>query len=260
MVLNFDNGLVEESHNLQADDYVDSFTLSNSWAKYGYYSARFEPMGKQYSMLLYELPHEINTDFTLHGWFYVETFPKITIPITGYPQEQDYLFLRRNWNGVQYTFGVTTQVLTAEPEVYINKIYIILPNEPECLFFDNILTVGTPFHLALVRTGYTAKFYVNGVLFYTHTEPNPSPYGDNPSTPWGFNQWDIYNRYGGIFYADGIELVLIAKWTSDFTPPTFAPFVEKLNIIDEVSTETITVSDNSLISSGDTLTITGVDA
>lgn len=97
----------------------------------------------------------------------------------------------------------------------------------ETITSSNTLTVGTWYHVAVVRHSGTVKIYIDGIerasaansVDYTSTTNRPR-IGKTGSDDTG-----LTSQYGG--YIDELRIVIgTAAWTADFTPPAapYAPF------------------------------------
>lgn len=84
-------------------------------------------------------------------------------------------------------------------------------------------------HRAIVKSGNTWSSYKNGVLFWSGSS-NESPYysQDGKSSVGAYMESDP-NFFAG--YIDEFRVSDIARWTSDFTPPT-APYGDASNALD----------------------------
>lgn len=91
-------------------------------------------------------------------------------------------------------------------------------NGVQALVSVSAISMNTKYHLALVRSGSTITQYINGVADGTVT--NNANIGNNAAT-WGFG---IYTNSGPTNFLGGrvdvIRLSKVARWTSNFTPPT----------------------------------------
>ena len=75
-------------------------------------------------------------------------------------------------------------------------------------------------HFAIVKSGSTGLFYVNGAQEWTTSLPNPIWDGDGD---WSIGRLGANTSSPSSFYFDEFRLsVGIARWTSNFTPPVAA--------------------------------------
>ena len=138
-------------------------------------------------------------DFTIDTWIY-RTVNTNTVVYDGRPPTT---------NGAYIDIVILG---SGEPVVFVNNAIIIQG--------DTAMPLNTWCHLAMVRSSTSTKLYVNG----TQTGPT---YTDNITYGNGLNRPTIgingympsIELYAG--YMDEIRVSKgIARWTSDFTPPT----------------------------------------
>jgi len=82
-------------------------------------------------------------------------------------------------------------------------------------------TINTWYHIAVVRNGTSIKYFLDGNEELNYTQSTPKDYSLNYTYPIGINQGlTIQSLYG---YLDEFRISTVARYTSNFTPPT-APF------------------------------------
>lgn len=79
-------------------------------------------------------------------------------------------------------------------------------------------TVGEWVHWAFVRNGTSFKSYKNGKLFYSAVITEPIAY--SPQSQLAIGQWKQSNPDAFKGYIDEFRISNVARWVSDFTPPS----------------------------------------
>jgi hypothetical protein len=203
--------------------------------------------------LVYLSPLDISNDFTFHGWVRINGIAAATADtyyylIIGTEPEGAFLFFQ--WAG-----GAS------------NNVYMTLYAKNDTMIFDGVV-MNNPFsdqvwtHIAFVQRGQNTIFFIDGQVVRIWTSAIVDPFGQGHHLT-GPNNFTLYthSHTATKFNFDAFELVNYAKWITNFTPPTSAPPIDTpVDTTSVTSTETITVTDNSLIQAGDTITITGTSA
>jgi hypothetical protein len=218
-------GLTPDSYVLYEHVGVRGFQLTTTVKKFGISSVTAELTGAEsQNSFCYTIPSAEDGDFTLHGWVRIK------------------------------------QVVWTSSKAWKFKIYFGTNMNHGVSFYNgpgvdqNPTTEGTFHHVAIIRSGSEILYAFDGGIYQTDNDVFvPShltiQFLDFLPTPCGSQVW-----------LDAFELVNYAKWTTNFTPPLFPPPLDNPIVTEITSTETITVTDNSLIQAGDTITITGVSA
>jgi hypothetical protein len=255
LVLNF-NGVdgattwTEEAQGLVPSESYGS-ELDTATAKFGL-SSLLSPISSD-GALVYLSPLDISNDFTFHGWVRINGIAAATADtyyylIIGTEPEGAFLFFQ--WAG-----GAS------------NNVYITLYAKNDTMIFDGVV-MNNPFsdqvwtHIAFVQRGQNTIFFIDGQVVRIWTSAIVDPFGQGHHLT-GPNNFTLYthSHTATKFNFDAFELVNYAKWITNFTPPTSAPPTDTpVDTTSVTSTETITVTDNSLIQAGDTITITGTSA
>jgi predicted transglutaminase-like cysteine proteinase len=139
-----------------------------------------------------------------------------------------------------------------------NKSSFSMPDSPfpaELLFngWNHFAFVGK--NIGGINKG---RFYINGQVIYEITIDAADPFKGihhfllSDTYPGGPESWDLYLNL------DALEVCSEALWWENFTPPNSPPPSSYVisTTISVTSTGTITVSDNTLVDAGDTITIT----
>ncbi len=173
-------------------------TIDTGVSKFGGASGYFN--GSSYLTTDYRLncPHN---DFTIDFWMYpvVIGVNSVLVGVMG-----DF---NNNWWAISYgaanklsysgrTAGVMTSVTST-----------------------TTLAANTWYHVAVVRSGTTLSLYINGTLESTATMSS-DPYCTSTSNPV-LGYWGSYGQYYK-GYIDEYRFSTLARWTSNFTPPTTA--------------------------------------
>lgn len=82
-------------------------------------------------------------------------------------------------------------------------------------------------HLAVVKRDKSIRFFIDGKLIYT-TAPVQLDLSNNPY-PLTIGNWALNEVRALIGYIDEFRISDVARWTSDFTPPT-TPYSRNLNL------------------------------
>jgi len=243
LVLNFDGAdgattWTEEAKGYSPDESY-GFHLDTAQKKFG--TASLKNIDSNDAYLTYLNKPNITDAFTLH--FYVR--------ISGLPSTMGPQATIGFWGS---SFSLTSLV---DINFYRDGVFFSVSDNNGVAALDNggdyseLLVADVWNHCALVSINRDVFLYINGALSGSWT-----CYKDNPfAGPTGTY---LYSNYTEDVWFDAIELTDNAKWTSNFTPPTTAPPTIKgtIDIVEVTTTATITVTDNTLIAAGDTITIT----
>ncbi len=106
-----------------------------------------------------------------------------------------------------------------------------------------VLTTGTWYHIAVVRSGSTTSLYINGVQKGT-TITSTATFGNTKMLNIGQNEIDLVLGLNG--WIDEVRISKgIARWTSNFVPPSLA--YENIEMPQTNSAITYTISSDSAI-------------
>lgn len=81
-------------------------------------------------------------------------------------------------------------------------------------------TINTWYYIAVVRNGTSIKYFLDGNEELNYTQSTPKDYSLNYTYPIGINQGLTQQSLHG--YLDEFRISTVARYTSNFTPPTAA--------------------------------------
>ncbi len=113
-----------------------------------------------------------------------------------------------NYLAIQYGHSIS----------YPHRVYCWVDNTTSSsLNIDNI-SLNTWHHFALVRNGSIVNFYVNGVLSGSHIQRTIKDY--TTTTDWRIGEYAYESDKPFKGKMDGFRISSVARYTTDFTPPT----------------------------------------
>jgi len=182
---------------------VGNAQISTSVKKYGAGSMYFDGSGDYLAVPSSPNLGFASGDFTVEGWLYLNSYPGTSAAM--------YVCDFRNGSTNNFGFGVIGVSGFARP-------YMFVGSGPVDATGSTSLSLGVWYHIAMVRSGSTVTYYLNGVSDATMTT----------SYSQGATGVTIGARYTGSTeyvngYIDDLRITKgVARYTTTFTPPTAA--------------------------------------
>ncbi len=203
LLLNYTNAGILDNAMMNDLETVGNAQISTSVKKYGTGSMYFDGSGDYLAV-----PSSPNLgfgsgDFTVEGWLYLNSYPGTSAAM--------YVCDFRNGSTNNFGFGVIGVSGFARP-------YMFVGSGPVDATGSTSLSLGVWYHIAMVRSGSTVTYYLNGVSDATMTT----------SYSQGATGVTIGARYTGSTeyvngYIDDLRITKgVARYTSNFTAPTAA--------------------------------------
>ena len=202
LLLNYTNGGIIDNAMLNDSETMGGAKISTTQSKFGGSSMAFDGTGDYLTV-----PSTPNLAFG--GNFTVETWLYLTSAPTG--SNAMYVCDFRNGSTSNFGFGVIASGGNTKPYMFVGSG----PIEVTCA---TSLSLNTWYHIAMVRSGSTVTYYLNGVSDGTMTT----------SFSQGATGMTIGARYTGASeyvagYIDDLRITKgYARYTANFTPPTAA--------------------------------------
>jgi len=202
LLLNYTNAGILDNAMMNDLETVGNAQISTSVKKYGTGSMYFDGTGDYLTV-----PSTPNLSFT--GNFTVEAW----LYLTSYPSSANAMYVCdfRNGSTSNFGFGVIGSAGVAKP-------YAFVGSGPVDATGATSLSLNTWYHIAMVRSGSTVTYYLNGVSDATFST----------SFSQGATGMTIGARYTGATeyvagYIDDLRITKgVARYTTTFTPPTAA--------------------------------------
>jgi hypothetical protein len=205
-LLNYTNAAILDNAMMNDLETVGNAQISTSVKKYGTGSMLFDGAGDY--LTVPSTPNlAFQGNFTVEAWLY----------LTSYPSSANAMYVCdfRNGSTSNFGFGVIGSAGVAKP-------YAFVGSGPVDATGTTSLSLNTWYHIAMVRSGSTVTYYLNGVSDATFST----------SFSQGVTGMTIGARYTGATeyvagYIDDLRITKgVARYTANFTAPTTA-FADK---------------------------------
>jgi len=210
LLCNFTNGQILDSTSKNVLETLGDAKISTAQSKWGGSSIAFDGTGDYLSV-----PTKYNFtlgsgDFTLEFWFRLNTVN------SGGVDSNTPCLLTIGWSwGVygpllllQANSGITVYASTDGSTWAINSVVT-----------TSALSANTWYHYAMVRSGTSVKYYLNGVASATTSTLSGSLMSTSTNTTIGASSTGAGNLNG---YMQDIRVTKYARYTTNFTPPSSA--------------------------------------
>ena len=168
--------------------------------KFGTGSIQFDGSGDYISINGSTYPLDLSGDFTIE--FFVRH--------TNVTAAQKYITLGPSGGAISTLMLID---LSTNFRLYIDGSDRLLGNA-------GAPSVDTWYHIAVIRNGTSIKYFLNGNEELNYTQSTPKDYSLNFTYPIGIIQgFTIQSLHG---YLDEFRISTVARYTSNFTPPTAA--------------------------------------
>jgi len=206
----FDGDLHDESEREHIVNPFDAAQLSNAQSKFGTESVYFDGTGSRLEIPDSEDWYFGTDDFTIDFWIYFNTLPSTSSWTNLITQRVD------GTNMLQFFYDGRTANQGFAMDVYDSGLVI------QVAATGNPVSTGQWYHVAYVRNGTNFRIYLDGLMVEEITDADLLP---NLAAPLLIGRMSIANgTYFDGYLSDFRISKGIARWFSDFTPPT-APYV-----------------------------------